>query len=60
MGRILLRNGQESKGLLWLTSALQLDPQHQPSLRLLADYYERVGQPGVAHRYRRQIAHSPK
>jgi tetratricopeptide (TPR) repeat protein len=43
MGVIFLRNGRELEGVAWLTTALQVNPQHGPSHRALADYFERKG-----------------
>ena len=60
LGMILRRNGQEPKGLLWLASALREDPQHRPTLQALADYYEHIGQPRTAERYRKRIQALPK
>jgi tetratricopeptide (TPR) repeat protein len=40
-GRIFLEYGQPEKGLVWLQSVLNYAPTHEPTCRLLADYYER-------------------
>ncbi len=40
-GRILMHNGQEREAVRWLQSALQADPGHQPSRRLLEEFYQR-------------------
>jgi tetratricopeptide (TPR) repeat protein len=40
-GVTLLRLGQVEEGLRWLAGALQLDPQHEPSRRALADALRR-------------------
>ncbi|HZT83131.1 MAG TPA: tetratricopeptide repeat protein, partial [Gemmataceae bacterium] len=51
-GVLLLRNGQNEEGLRWLASALQRDAGHRPTHRVLADYYERKGDPALAARHR--------
>src|SRR5262245_8799760 len=35
---LLICTGQPKGGMRWLLSALALDPQHEPTLKLLADY----------------------
>lgn len=45
MGELFLRNGRDAEGLRWLESALRQQPDHEPTHRLLADYYERLGRP---------------
>lgn len=52
MGELFLRNGREDEGLRWLQSALALQPKHQPTHRVLADYYEKVKRPDLAARHR--------
>ncbi|HLJ97268.1 MAG TPA: tetratricopeptide repeat protein [Gemmataceae bacterium] len=54
-GMIFLTSGQAKEGLRWLYSALQEDPRYEPAHRLLADYYDRVGNQGLAGWHRRQI-----
>jgi tetratricopeptide (TPR) repeat protein len=56
-GELFLRNGLDQEGVRWLESALQQDPNHAPTHQLLADYYERAGQPALAQRHRQ---HSQK
>ena len=41
-GQIMLRNGQDDEGLRWLESALQEDPTHTPTRRVLAEYYQQA------------------
>jgi tetratricopeptide (TPR) repeat protein len=57
-GVIFLRNGQDQDGLSWLASALQQDPNHQPTHLALADYYEKHQQPEAAARHRTQAGTS--
>jgi tetratricopeptide (TPR) repeat protein len=59
MGMLLLRNGEEPRGLIWLKSALREDPKHQPTHQALADYFGRTGQPGLAARHRRLAQQHP-
>ena len=54
--RILIRNGQEKEGKRWLDDALRVDPQYAETYLLLADYYDRVGQPDMAALMRRRAA----
>jgi tetratricopeptide (TPR) repeat protein len=54
--RILMRNGQEKEGKRWLDDALRVDPQFAETYLLLADYFERAGQPDKASLYRRRAA----
>jgi len=52
VGLLLLKNGQAQRGLTWLASALQEDPQHQPARQALADYYAQIGNQEMAAKYR--------
>jgi predicted Zn-dependent protease len=52
VGVIFLRNGQEQEGLRWLANALQQDPNHRPTHELLAEYFEKHGQPEKAAQHR--------
>jgi tetratricopeptide (TPR) repeat protein len=53
-GVILLRNGQEREGVRWLENALEQDPNYRPTHEVLAEYFEKHGQPERAaqHRHR--------
>jgi tetratricopeptide (TPR) repeat protein len=42
-GKLLIQNGQDVEGLRWLDSALRQDPNHQPTRKYLADYFEKHG-----------------
>jgi Flp pilus assembly protein TadD len=48
IGELFLRNGRVQDGLRWLESALRERPDHAPTHRLLADYYDRAGQAELA------------
>jgi tetratricopeptide (TPR) repeat protein len=50
VGRILLSNGFTDDGLRWLGTVLKRDPGHEPTRRLLADFYRGSGQGQVASR----------
>jgi tetratricopeptide (TPR) repeat protein len=51
-GVIAMRSGDPKEGLRWLESALELDPNYAPAHEALADYYQRIGDPGRAARHR--------
>jgi tetratricopeptide (TPR) repeat protein len=53
-GELLLRLGQESLGLNWLHSALQIDPGQSAAHRALTAYYERKGDQARAAEHRRR------
>jgi predicted Zn-dependent protease len=53
-GVLLLRNGQEKEGLRWLASALRQNPAHAQTHQVLADYFERHGEPELAAQHRQQ------
>jgi Tfp pilus assembly protein PilF len=43
-GKIFLANGNDNEGLRWLESALQENPNHQETHKVLRDYYREHGQ----------------
>ncbi|HZW32923.1 MAG TPA: tetratricopeptide repeat protein [Isosphaeraceae bacterium] len=45
----LLEHGHAEEGLKWTREVLRADPRHAPTHRLLADYYQRHGDPGLAN-----------
>jgi tetratricopeptide (TPR) repeat protein len=55
---IFLRNGFTQDGLHWLTTALDVDPNHRPSHQALADHFERTGDQERAA-YHRQFLSKP-
>jgi Tfp pilus assembly protein PilF len=59
LGVIYLRNGKADVGVRWLYSALKLDPNHQPSHRALADYYESIGDTEKARQHRQRLRNGP-
>jgi Flp pilus assembly protein TadD len=52
IGELFLRNHRDADGLRWLDSALQIDPNHAPTHRVLADYYARTGRADLAAQHR--------
>lgn len=60
-GAIFLDQGFEREGLEWLSSALEVDPAHGPSHRVLADWYDARGDRARAadHRQRAGDAERP-
>jgi tetratricopeptide (TPR) repeat protein len=59
IGELFLRNSRTEDGVRWLESALRVRPDHAPTHRLLADYYDRAGQPGRAARHREFLGGTP-
>lgn len=54
VGRTLMMYASPSKGAAWLRSVLELDPQHGPTHRMLADYYAERGDLPLAEEHRQQ------
>ncbi len=53
-GTLLLNNGQAQEGLRLLRTVLEEDAADRPTHAALADYYQRVGNRGLAELHRRQ------
>lgn len=53
-GAVALDLGRNEEAMHWLESALQLEPNHGPTHKLLAEYYEKVGDRRRAADHRRQ------
>jgi tetratricopeptide (TPR) repeat protein len=45
----MIEHGHEDEGLKWTKEILRADPRHAPTHRVLADYYEKHGEPGLAN-----------
>jgi predicted Zn-dependent protease len=60
MGELFLRNGREREGIRWLESALREQSDHVPTHRLLADYYERIGEETLAEHHRSFVQLAPE
>ncbi len=48
----LIEHGQEKEGLKWSELILKKKPNHGKTCEILAQYYERIGQSGLANYYR--------
>lgn len=57
-GELLLRQGEDQRGLYWLDRALKINPGHPKSHQALAEYYQRTGNPALAQEHRRQALRS--
>jgi tetratricopeptide (TPR) repeat protein len=55
-GQLSLRLGQDEMARGWFESALRQDPRCKAALAGLAEYYEHVGNPAAAARYRQRVA----
>jgi tetratricopeptide (TPR) repeat protein len=58
VGEVFLKIGNEKEGLRWLNSALQQDPHHQPTHRVLRDYFRAKGQVDRAEAHERALTKS--
>jgi tetratricopeptide (TPR) repeat protein len=58
-GILSLRYGEHKAGLQWLYRALKYDPHYADAHQVLADYYERNGDPGRASQYRKLASPAP-
>jgi Tfp pilus assembly protein PilF len=54
VGVMLLRGGQPQEAVRWLKRALEKDPNHQAAHTALADYYQKIGQIGLASQHRQK------
>jgi tetratricopeptide (TPR) repeat protein len=48
----MIDNGHVQEGLNWTAEILRTEPRHGPTHRLLADYYQKQGNPGQANYHR--------
>jgi tetratricopeptide (TPR) repeat protein len=55
VGEVFLLVGKDPLGLHWLNKALERDPGHPPTLRALAEYYDKQGERDRAASYRRRL-----
>jgi tetratricopeptide (TPR) repeat protein len=53
IAQLFLHFGDEQEGVRWLRTIVQNYPQHAASHRLLAEYYDKQGQPARAAEHRR-------
>ena len=54
--RWMILHGHPDEGLRWANRILRLHPDHAPTHQLLADYYSRQGQYGLANYHRFQLS----
>ncbi len=52
VARWMLEHGHAEEGLKWTDEILRVDPTHAPTHQLLADYYEKQGNAGLANYHR--------
>jgi tetratricopeptide (TPR) repeat protein len=57
VARWMLEHGHADEGLSWTKEILRADPNHAPTHRALADYYQKLGEAGLAN-YHRLMASS--
>jgi tetratricopeptide (TPR) repeat protein len=55
----MLENGHEREGLKWTSEILRAEPRHGPTHRILADYYQKQGNPGRANYHRLMASTEP-
>ncbi len=48
----MLEHGHVNEGLKWTTEILRSDPHHAQTHRVLADYYQKRGDAGLANYHR--------
>ena len=54
-GRILMDQGYQRDGAAWMATALEFQPDHQPTHRDLAQYYNDIDRPDLAAQHREMI-----
>jgi Tfp pilus assembly protein PilF len=59
IGRVYLGEGNDKQAVQWLKSVLKVDASHPLANQLLAEYYERSGQPALAAPHRKYAGDSP-
>ncbi len=57
LGVLLVANGREDNGMVWLYKALEQDPQYQPTLMYLAEHFEGKGDMQRAREFRARLSH---
>jgi predicted Zn-dependent protease len=55
IGALLLQIRQDRQGLYWMDEALSRDPNHRPTHQVLAEYFERQGDPDRAAAHRKHL-----
>ena len=59
LGTLLVRNGREQNGMIWLHKVLDMDPDYQPTLAFFAEYYEGKGDMQRARQFRERLPSEP-
>jgi predicted Zn-dependent protease len=59
LGDAYLRLARPGDALVWLNSVLDREPEHRPTLRLLADYYQKSRQATLAAEMKERLAACP-
>ncbi|HRF00700.1 MAG TPA: tetratricopeptide repeat protein [Pirellulaceae bacterium] len=54
MAQLMFRQGLDETGSMWLRTLLEIDPEHEPSHRLLAGYLASVGKRETAEMHRQR------
>jgi tetratricopeptide (TPR) repeat protein len=52
VARWMMEHGHEDEGLKWTKEILRANPRHAPTHRILADYYAKHGEAGLANYHR--------
>ena len=55
IAELLMKYGSPAEASLWLGTVLEHEPDHQPAIRMLADYYEQRGYADKARQYRSRL-----
>jgi tetratricopeptide (TPR) repeat protein len=56
VARWMLQHGHDKEGLDWTKEILRTEPTHAPTHRLLVDYHQKHGEPGLANYHRTMTA----
>jgi Tfp pilus assembly protein PilF len=52
----MLENGHDQEGLNWTKEILRAEPNHNPTHRLLIEYYQKHGEHGLANYHRSRVS----
>ena len=55
VGEVLLKYNDPGQSLMWLNRTIAIDENHPAANKLLADYYESIGNFGFAKQHRDRI-----
>lgn len=59
VARWMLLHGHDDEGLRWTAEILRADPRHDATHRLLAEYYQKQGNSGLANYHKLMAAGGP-